>query len=853
MLFNNLEAQASHIIKKYEKENAALTDNQLQERAESLKKLAGEQGCCTKFTGGQEALKELLFPAFALVREAAYRELGYRHHKEQLMAGLALHESNLTQMHTGEGKTLAIVAPAYLAALTGQKVHVVTANDYLARRDGEAMGGIYARLGVSCAVISSQIQQQFVFDFDTLATPVLERLRPCTRKEAYRAEIIYGTASAFGFDYLRDHLVYRPEDLTGSDPEKTFAILDEADNILLDEARTPLVISRPSHLDIAHYYRAIELVGRLIAAQDYEVDKTGQKVSFTERGIVKLERWLYSTLSASASVARSLYSGNSSELFYLENCLKALTLYQRDEDYLVSYDPPSIGATLEHQTTYPTEDRSDNHNLWESSPGTKGRAGEVVLIDRQTGRPLKGRRLGSGLHEALEAKEGLTVKSPATTIATISLQAYFKLYRKLAGLSGTVQTDRDILYRLYGLQTVVIPSHRPLQRIEAPALVFRTRQQALHSLVDTALKVRQSGAPVLIGTPSVGVSEEVSGCMRQLGVPHQVLNARQTLAEARTIARAGYPGRITVATNMAGRGTDIVLGGQYEDHRDDLAQERGLVLKADGGTSEWRKLETDAHARHRRARGIVYGAGGLHVLGLGLQSSRRLDLQLAGRAGRQGDPGYAQFLYSLEDELVRRYAGESRTYQRLLGATGATVKDVEFPFKEGSSLALKLVQECQNQAEGQQLDALTQAIEYDSVLGRQREIFYRERQAIVLTSASELKTEVLRIVAPTSSKTSLYDLSQKIEKHLELDVLSDRTVAVNTLRQKVLCTFDRAWIEYLTALGELRQGITLRAYGGQNPLQAFQKEAFDLWNSFRQTLRSKVEAHLFSKVRHYQV
>lgn len=334
MLFGGLAAQASHIIKKYERQYAGLTDLQLEERSQSLKKLLGGQGSPTTATLPEQITKVLPL-AFALLREAAFRELGYRHHKEQLMAGLALFAGRLTQMPTGEGKTLAITAPALLAALTGQQVHVITANDYLARRDGETMGGVYARLGASCAVIGAQ--EQFVFTSSSRSKSTSTRLRPCTRKEAHRADIVYGTASAFGFDYLRDRLAYRPQDLLGADLGKAFAILDEADNILLDEARTPLVISRPSQLDVSHYYRAIELVRHLLPAQDYEVDKNKKTAIFTERGINKLEEWLYSN-TTTAAIPRSLYNGSGSELFYLENCLKALTLYQRDEDYLVHSD-----------------------------------------------------------------------------------------------------------------------------------------------------------------------------------------------------------------------------------------------------------------------------------------------------------------------------------------------------------------------------------------------------------------------------------------------------------------------------------------------------------------------------------
>lgn len=831
MWFNQLEAQASQIIKRYEKHFATLTNLELFDSSVKLKGIFSQAGQVGPGLKAQKA-QEFLAEAFALVREAAFRELGYRQHKEQLMAGIALYKGTLVQMQTGEGKTLAITAPAYFAALTGQAVHVITANDYLAQRDCMNMGSIYARLGISCAVITTE--QQFLFKLLDTPEKKLARLQPCTRQEAYQAEITYGTAKAFGFDYLRDHLVCRKENLVGVEERLAFAILDEADNILLDEARTPLIISGQAKSDVTYYYKAVELVNRLVASQDYEVNKAKRTASFTEAGVSKLEKWLSS--NETNGKESSLYSGTRSELFYLDNCLKALTLYNKDEDYLVGFDSQHqpINETFSSNATYP------NNNSQRKRPGETAvrQTGEIVLVDPITGRPMPGRRLGGGLHEALEAKEGLIIKSPNSTVATISIQAYFKQYKKLAGLSGTLETVKDVLYKLYGLETLIIPTHRPVQRIEAKPAVFHTGRIALHKLVETTVKVRESGAPVLIGTPSVSLSEELSDYLKRLGVPHQVLNARQTEQEAQVIARAGYPGRITVATNMAGRGTDILLGGSYNDHLSDLAKERGLVREADQGTRAWHKLEEDARARHIRAKAIVYGAGGLHVLGLGLQSSSRLDLQLVGRAGRQGDPGYSQFSYSLQDELVVNYAASSGAYNRLVSLPSEESKTQTEELN--SALAIKLVEECQRKAEGQQLDVLLQGLEFDGVLNQQRDLFYRDRQNFLLASDQDFKAKILELVSTNQETPHQNQLEQVGEMYRKAETHLGGAELATRLRKAVLERLDRAWTQYLTSLEELRQGIGLRAYGGHKPLHSYQLEARTLWDEFQSQIKFEI-------------
>lgn len=830
MLFDTVEAQASAIIKKYEKHYAELPDAELATIFRQLKhQLVSLQ--TSPHTLEEQTLK-VLPQVFGLVREAAFRELGYRHHKEQLMAGIALYKGYLAQMQTGEGKTLAITAPAYLAALSGGGVHIVTANDYLARRDCANMGGIYTRLGVSCAVITAN--GQFLFFSAGRSSP---QLRPCTRQEAYRAGITYGTASAFGFDYLRDQLVYEAKDLVQR-PQRTFAILDEADNILLDEARTPLIISGKSKCDTSFYNRAIELVRQLLPQQDYIINKTARTVTFTEQGINKLENWL----ALDDKNNSSLFDGVRSELFYLDNSLKALTLYHNGEDYFIksssTYPNKTVFSDLVN-ATYPIK----SFNKKTIATGQNQQEGEVVLIDQLTGRPMPLRRLGGGLHEALEAKEGLSVKSPTTTQATISLHAYFRGYKKLAGVSGTIETDKATFYRLYGLATLVVATHHPVQRIEAAPLVYGTEAKTIQALIEAAIKVRESGGPVLIGTPSVAVSEVVSARLATRKVPHQLLNARQNAEEARLIARAGFPGRITVATNMAGRGTDILLGGSYEEHLVDLANQQGLVKEADEGSPAWQKLAQEARTRHHRAKEIVYRAGGLHVLGLGLQSSRRLDRQLIGRAGRQGDPGYSQFFYSLEDKLVVHCAGDSLAYRRLMSGVPQSYKALKsgensLPKsalqKLETPLALRLVQECQHKAEGQHLDMLTQGIEFDSVLNRQRDLFYSERQRFLQADNEELKAEILKLACRCQETLGEKVVAQFKKSYQNAELQPGSASLVSLVRKVVLETLDNAWAQYLTPLEDLRQGMGLRVYGGQKPLQAYQLEAYKLWKIFQE-------------------
>lgn len=935
LIFDSLKAQASQIIKKYEENYTQLSDLEIRHRALQLQK---EVHQLTGEAQEREILSHLP-QIFALVREASYRELGYRHHLEQLMAGIALYKSNLVEMQTGEGKTLAVTALASLAALKGQGVHIVTANDYLALRDCETMGGIYDRLGLSCSVITTS--NQFLY------LTSLPKLQTCLRQEAYQADITYGTASAFGFDYLRDHLVKHKQDLVQRE-RLGFVILDEADNILLDEARTPLTISGSSRLEVTPFYQAIELVRRLKPDIDFETDFNKRTANFTQAGIAKLESWL----GIKSEMGLSLYSGETSTLYYLDNCLKALTLYKSGEDYLVEDNNLTPNEFHQNKVTYPnqspkqkeaelskaewiTHERTLEKILPEisvaptrseitfSAPeatefgstnsNSTIKSGKVVLIDRITGRSMPGRRLSGGLHQALEAKEGLEIRLATATLATVSLHAYFHQYAKLAGISGTLAHNKDTLHKLYGLETVSIPTHRPNRRIDANSRVFRSKHAAILAVVEAAICVRESGAPVLIGTPSLKISEELSNYFVRKKVPYQLLNARQTVHEAQVIARAGYPGRITIATNMAGRGTDIIPGGRYEDHLGDLAKQLGLVKKVDRETTAWKKLEADAEARLSRAKSIVQQAGGLHVLGLGLQSSPRLDLQLAGRTGRQGEPGYSCLFLSLEDDLVAQFAGDNSTYRRLLEGNFAQDNSIsrDAPGELNSSLALSLIKECQHKAEGRQLDLLAEGIKFDGVLNQQREKIYTDRHVFLLTSSEELKEKILKLtsnwleenfgemqqneqVTYPLNTTNLTDLSfsnwqthmkswlaetklvfgshlvSKFNTSLQLerDVLGKSEIVekllkvsrkfysevekqsgieevAQSLKEVALSVLDQSWADYLTVLEELRQGISLRAYGGRNPLQVYQLEAFNLWEVFKKGTQEELLKEIY--------
>ena len=607
----------------------------------------------------REDLDNLLPEAFAAVRESARRNLGQRHYDVQLIGGAALHQGKIAEMKTGEGKTLVATLAVYANALTGQGVHVVTVNDYLARRDPVWMGPVYHALGLSVGCL--QHDSAYIYDPEVTGG-ALPGLRPVAREEAYRADITYGTNNEFGFDYLRDNMALSSERKVQR--ELHYAIVDEVDNILIDEARTPLIISGPAEEPVQLYQNFARLVPRLDPAEDYTIDERTRAISLTQEGIGKMEKWTNTS---------NLYDPENFHLVqYMENALNAHVMKQRDKEYVV-------------------------------------RDGEVVIVDEFTGRLQPGRRWSDGLHQAVEAKEGLKIQRESITYATITLQNYFRMYEKLAGMTGTAATEADEFFRIYGLEVVEIPTNLPMQREDHSDLVYQTGDGKWDAVTEDIVKSHESQRPLLIGTTSIEDSEYLSGMLRKRGIQHQVLNAKNHEGEANVIAQAGRLGAVTVSTNMAGRGTDIVLGGA-DTFRDDWRQEHDRVVEL----------------------------GGLHVIGTEHHDARRIDNQLRGRAGRQGDPGSSQFYVSLEDELMQRFGGD-----RIKTVMGWTGLEADTPIE--NKLVTKSISGAQVKVEGYHFDIRKHLLEFDDVLNKQREVIYADRhQALGEGDLREKTLEMLR-------------------------------------------------------------------------------------------------------------
>ncbi|MDY6918456.1 MAG: preprotein translocase subunit SecA, partial [Chloroflexota bacterium] len=622
----------------------------------------------TRLDGG-ESLDAMLPEAFAAVREAATRTLGQRHFDVQLKGGIVLHQGKIAEMKTGEGKTLVATLPVYLNALAGKGTHVVTVNDYLAKRDCHWMGPVYDSLGLSVATI--QHEASFVFDAQHDSEgPAWTHLRPVTRRQAYEADITYGTNNEFGFDYLRDNMVL---DLSQCVQRAlNYAIVDEVDNILIDEARTPLIISGTATEAAQRYQTFAKLVPRLHGEEDYEIDEKDRIVTLTEEGISKLEKMLR---NEGLLKAPDLYDPSNYLLtHYLESALRAHVLFKRDRDYVV-------------------------------------KDGEVVIVDEFTGRLMTGRRYSEGLHQAIEAKEGVTVQRENVTLATITFQNYFRMYEKLAGMTGTAVTEAEEFHKIYGLEVVVVPTNMPMIRSNFPDLIYANEDAKFRAVAQEIEELHSAGRPVLVGTVSIEKSEKLGELLKRRGIPHQVLNAKLHEKEAAIIAQAGQPGAVTVATNMAGRGVDIILGGKPDG--------------ADGDT--WQE-------RHER----VVSAGGLHVLGTERHEARRIDNQLRGRAGRQGDPGSSRFYVSLEDDIARRFGGE-----RIKGILERFDVDEDTPIEH--SLAGKAIETAQTKTEGYHFDIRKHLVEYDDVVNKHREVIYEERRKIL--SGADLKSNIQAMVA----------------------------------------------------------------------------------------------------------
>ncbi len=753
-----------------------------------------------------ETTDDILHEAFAAVREAAKRTLGQRHFDVQLIGGFALHEGKIAEMRTGEGKTLVATLPAYLNALTGDGVHVVTVNDYLARRDAQWMGQVYDMLGISVGVL--QHEGSYVYEPDANNSSAgMESLRAADRREAYAADITYGTNNEFGFDYLRDNMVLHTSQKVQR--ERRFAIVDEVDNILIDEARTPLIISGPAEETPRDYTRFARVVPSLAEGRDYDIDEKHRSVSLTPEGMNKVERLLG---------IKSLYEDSEASfriVHHVETALRAQNIFQRDRDYVVSN-------------------------------------GQVVIVDEFTGRLMTGRRFSDGLHQALEAKEGVQVRRETITYATITLQNYFRLYDKLAGMTGTAATEAEEFWKIYKLEVVEIPTNQLMVRDDQPDLIYKNQDAKYRAVVEEIAALHEDGKPVLVGTTDIDKSELLSEMLRRRGVPHEVLNAKQHEREAAIVAQAGQPGAVTVATNMAGRGTDIILGGNPDS--------LGI------GAGKW-----------RQAHDSVMSSGGLHIIGTERHEARRIDNQLRGRAGRQGDPGSTKFFVALDDELMRRFGGE-----RISNFMEWAGLEEDVPIE--TKMISKSIENAQVKVEAYHFDMRKHLVDYDDVMNTHRDVIYREREKVL--SGADPKANILDMVRQEVDDIMSEHLAGRTESQWDADAflrdlggvfppaahgltpdsvldmsfgaLSDwlhgfaRTcyddleekltpeVASGIAQQVMLRAIDHNWVLHLTGMMDLRESVGLYAYGQRDPLVMYKKEGHDKFLALQDGIQNSI-------------
>ena len=787
----------------------------------------------------QDALNDVAPEVFAAAREAMQRTLGMRHFDVQLVGATVLHQGRIAEMKTGEGKTLVAPLAAILNSLTGRGVHVVTVNDYLARRDAQWMGPVYHALGVSVGIITHDASYVYEPGYPT-SDERLVNLRPVTRREAYAADVTHGTNNEFGFDYLRDNMVLELADRVQR--EHSFAIVDEVDNILIDEARTPLIISGQAEESADKYYTFARLVPKLRARPegaeeggDYFVDLKDRAVSPTETGIAKMEDWLK---------VPNLYDADPTLARHFEQALRAHALYKLDRDYIV-------------------------------------REGEIVIVDEFTGRQMPGRRWSEGLHQAIEAKEGLRVQRESVTLATITFQNYFRLYDKLAGMTGTAMTEAEEFNKIYKLEVVSIPTHRPMIREDDPDLVYRNEKGKFAALIEEIAEMQEAGRPVLVGTVSVEKSEKLAEMLKRRGIRHEVLNAKLHEREAGVVAQAGRTGAVTIATNMAGRGTDILLGGNPAGLASEILHRQGLNPAEvdretyDAALAEAKTITAEDHER-------VVAAGGLHIIGTERHDSRRIDNQLRGRAARQGDPGSSRFYLSLDDDLMKRFANE-----RVAGLMARMGLDEDVAIE--SRIVSKTIESAQTRVEGFNFDIRKRVVEFDDVINRQRETIYAERDKVL---RNEDLTETIRtflddevealaerflddaaqddwnmeglsaalkamgVDAPAASEDALWEAGgrEAIVEHIRglLDGELDRREQQlgiddwSTVERLVLLrTIDSLWVEHLTELDDMRRGIGLRGYAQQDPLNEFRKEAFGMYQELRSLIRHQLASSIF--------
>ncbi|PYM38999.1 MAG: preprotein translocase subunit SecA [Candidatus Rokuibacteriota bacterium] len=815
-----------------------LADAELRVKTEEFKKRVAE--------GAQ--VEDLLVEAFAVCREAAWRRIGMRHFDVQLIGGMVLHEGTIAEMATGEGKTLVATLPAYLNALTGRGVHIVTVNDYLARRDAQWMGPAYHALGLSVGVI--QHEASFLYDPEYVTPDIrLAALRPCGRREAYLADITYGTNNEFGFDYLRDNMRFSLDELVQRD--LNYAIVDEVDSILIDEARTPLIISGPAEESTDKYYKIDRVIPKLkkaativdgklseVEAQvegDYIVDEKSKAVSLTEQGIATCERLLG---------IENMYDPQHIEtLHHINQGLRAHALFKKDVDYVV-------------------------------------KDGQIIIVDEFTGRMMPGRRWSDGLHQAVEAKEGVRIERENQTLATITFQNYFRMYAKLAGMTGTAETEAEEFANIYKLDVTVIPTNRPLVRVNLPDVVYKTEREKFDAVTEEIIGSHEKGQPVLVGTVSIEKSEQLSKLLKKRGIKHEVLNAKYHEREAEIVAQAGRESAVTIATNMAGRGTDILLGGNPDFLAKELLRRKGLdpsTAPAEARQAAWQEAKKVTDPEHER----VVGVGGLHIVGTERHESRRVDNQLRGRSGRQGDPGSSRFYLSLEDDLLRIFGAER--IQRIMERLG---------MEEGEPIEHKLVTRAiataQKRVETHNFEIRKHLLEYDDVMNKQREIVYGMRREI-LDGASQAETiqewtedlvsgfldayasanvhpEDWDLAGLTEALYRQFDLRVAPAEYKEVtsrDALAELVGAAVTERyrqreqefgaaltraierREMLIVIDYQWKDHLLSIDHLKEGIGLRGYGQRDPLTEYKREAFDLFQDMVERIKTMVIERLF--------
>lgn len=810
-----------NIINNLEPEMKALSDKELKGKTEEFKR---------RLNQGQ-TLDDLLPEAFAVVRETSRRVLGMRHFDVQLIGGMVLHEGNIAEMKTGEGKTLVATLPVYLNALAGKGVHVVTVNDYLAKRDSDWMGQVYRFLGLSVGLIAHGL------NFDE-------------RKRAYGADVTYGTNNEFGFDYLRDNMVFHPEHMVQR--ESNYAIIDEVDSILVDEARTPLIISGPGDKPKDLYERVAKIIPRLKKEDDYTVDEKAKVVNLTEAGIAKVE---------SSLGVDNLYDDVNMELsHHVNQALHARALMKRDVDYVV-------------------------------------KDGEIIIVDEFTGRLMFGRRYSEGLHQAIEAKEGVKIEKESQTLATITFQNYFRMYKKLAGMTGTAATEEEEFRKIYGLDVVIIPTNKEMIRKDLPDVVYRSVNGKFRAVVEEIAERHALGQPVLVGTISIEKSEVLSQMLTEKGIPHRVLNAKYHEQEAQIVSQAGRKGAVTVSTNMAGRGTDIILGGNpgfltrlkmleqgFEPEVIEGAASQSLIednelLRA---RQHYQNLYNDQTKETNLEHDAVIEAGGLHIIGTERHESRRIDNQLRGRSGRQGDPGSSQFYISLEDDLMRLFGAEN-----IMGLMDKLGMDDDMPIE--NSMISRAIENAQRKVEARNFDIRKQVLEYDDVMNQQREVIYKQRRTVLM--GEDVKESILDMIEKIVNRTvdryageskypeewdlkGLLDYGKqyflvgqelsaqelaKLESEEVRELLLDKALAAYNKKEEelgpenmrelerlvTLKVVDGKWMDNLDAMDQLRQGIGLRAYGQRDPLVEYKYEAYDMFNQMIDEIQEEVVRYVY--------